>query len=389
MKQRKIIPGVDAKLLIKDAAKLMPDPMRRQFLRGAASLGALAFLTGCDIIDGDTAESVLRQVSKFNDGAQALLFSRTKLAPTFPESAITRPFPFNAYYDEDEAPVVDPATYKFEIAGLVDNKKPWTLDELHALPEVSQITRHCCVEGWSAIGSWQGARLSDFLQRIGADTRAKYIWFKCAEGYTNTIDMPTALHPQTQMTFKFDNKLLPRAYGFPMKIRMPTKLGFKNPKYVVAMEVTNTDRGGYWENQGYNWFGGLYGRLSVGLARDDQATFDRDLQPDIRFEIAQARHHLIDERRFAIRRDLFECLPRELGGSGKVDFDELTRRSVSRVQRGYLRFDIRKPSGRDKLQNLVLVSERPGRRPAHVLGNCRAQGVEQNGVTGRVGEPGP
>ena len=122
---------------------------------------------------------------------------------------------------------------------------------------MSQITRHVCVEGWSAIGSWQGARLSDFLKRIGADTRAKYIWFKCAEGYTNTIDMPTALHPQTQMTFKFDHKILPRAYGFPMKIRMPTKLGFKNPKYVVAMEVTNTDHGGYWENQGYNWFCGL------------------------------------------------------------------------------------------------------------------------------------
>ena len=257
MSQRKIIPGVDPKLVIKDAAKLMPDPVRRGFLRGAASLGALAFLTGCDIIDSDSTENMLRKVSEFNDGAQALLFSRTKLAPTFSEKDITRPFPFNAYYDEDEAPVVDPAAYKLEIAGLVDNKKPWTLAELHALPEVSQITRHVCVEGWSAIGSWQGARLSDFLKRIGADTRAKYIWFKCAEGYTNTIDMPTALHPQTQMSFKFDHKILPRAYGFPMKIRMPTKLGFKNPKYVVAMEVTNTDHGGYWENQGYNWFGGL------------------------------------------------------------------------------------------------------------------------------------
>jgi len=256
MKRRRDVPGVDPRLLIKDAAKVMPDPLRRQFLRGAASLGALAFLTGCDIIDGDTAESVLRKVSSFNDGAQALLFSPTKLAPTYPESAITRPFPFNAYYNEDQAPVVDPATYKFEIAGLADNKKPWTLAELHALPEVSQITRHCCVEGWSAIGSWQGAKLSDFLARIGADTKAKYIWFKCAEGYSNTIDMATALHPQTQMTFKFDNKLLPRAYGFPMKIRMPTKLGYKNPKYVVAMEVTNTDHGGYWEDQGYNWFGG-------------------------------------------------------------------------------------------------------------------------------------
>ena len=257
MRRRKIIPGVDAKLLIKDAGKLMVDPMRRSFLRGVAGLGALTLLTGCNIIDGDTAENVLRKVSEFNDGAQALLFSQTKLAPTYSDSAITRPFPFNAYYDLDQAPVVDPATYKLEISGLVDNKKPWTLEELHALPEVSQITRHVCVEGWSAIGSWQGARLSDFLKRIGADTRAKYIWFHCAEGYTNTVDMPTLLHPQTQMSFKFDHKLLPRAYGFPMKIRMPTKLGFKQPKYVVAMEVTNTDHGGYWENQGYNWFSGL------------------------------------------------------------------------------------------------------------------------------------
>jgi DMSO/TMAO reductase YedYZ molybdopterin-dependent catalytic subunit len=257
MRQRKLIPGVDPKLLIKDAGKLLPDPLRRNFLRGAASLGALTVLTGCDIIDGDTAESVLRKISAFNDGAQAALFSRAKQAPTFAESAITKPFPFNAYYNEDEAPEVDGRTWKLEVAGLVDNKKPWTLDELNALPQVSQITRHVCVEGWSAIGSWQGVQLSEFLSRIGAETKAKYIWFKCAEGYTNTIDMPTALHPQTQMTLKFANQILPRAYGFPMKIRMPTKLGFKNPKYVVAMEVTNTDHGGYWENQGYNWFSGL------------------------------------------------------------------------------------------------------------------------------------
>jgi len=257
MHPHKKIPGVDAELLIKDAAELMPDPLRRQFLRGAASLGALALLTGCDVIDGDTSEAVLNKISKFNDRAQAALFNRDKLAPTYTEADLTRPFPFNAYYDEDQAPVVDPVTYKFEIAGLVDSKKPWTLDELHALPEVSQITRHVCVEGWSAIGSWQGAVLSDFLKRIGADTRAKFLYFKCAEGYGNTIDMATALHPQTQMSFKYDHTLLPRAYGFPMKIRIPTKLGYKNPKYVVAMEVTNTYRGGYWEDQGYEFFGGL------------------------------------------------------------------------------------------------------------------------------------
>jgi DMSO/TMAO reductase YedYZ molybdopterin-dependent catalytic subunit len=257
MKQRNTIPGVDPKLLVKDAGKLLPDPMRRNFLRGAASLGALTFLTGCDIIDGDAAESVLRKVSEFNDAAQAAIFNPNKLAPTYPESAITRPFPFNAYYSEDEAPVVDPATYKLEIAGLADNKKPWTLEELNALPQVSQITRHVCVEGWSAIGSWQGVLFSDFLKRIGADTRARYVWFKCAEGYTNTLDMPTLLHPQTQLTLKYDNKTLPRACGFPIKIRTPTKLGFKQPKYVVALEVTNEDKGGYWEDQGYNWFSGL------------------------------------------------------------------------------------------------------------------------------------
>ena len=256
MRKRRIIPGVDPKLLIKDAAKLMPDPSRRFFLRGAASLGALTVLTGCDINDSFSAERVLRKISEFNDGAQALLFSSTKLAPTFPESAITKPFPFNGYYSEDEAPEVDGKDYKFIVGGLVDNKKSWTLDELYALPQEKQITRHVCVEGWSAIGSWTGTRLSEFLKRVGADTRAKYVWFRCAEGYSNTIDMATALHPQTQMSFKFADEILPVKYGYPMKIRIPTKLGFKNPKYVMEMNVTNKDLGGYWENQGYNWFGG-------------------------------------------------------------------------------------------------------------------------------------
>src|SRR5680860_826442 len=101
---RKFIPGVDKALLIRDAAKLLPDPTRRLFLRGAGSLGALTFLTGCDILNGASAENVLRKISTFNDGAQALLFDPNKLAPTYPESMITRPFPFNAYYSQDEAP---------------------------------------------------------------------------------------------------------------------------------------------------------------------------------------------------------------------------------------------------------------------------------------------
>jgi DMSO/TMAO reductase YedYZ molybdopterin-dependent catalytic subunit len=126
------------------------------------------------------------------------------------------------------------------------------------LPQIKQVTRHICVEGWSAIGSWTGTPLRDFLKLVGADTRAKYCWFQCADkdGYNSPLDMETALHPQTQMTFKFADEILPRAYGFPMKIRVPTKLGFKNPKYVMSIEVTNDYKGGYWEDQGYNSFSG-------------------------------------------------------------------------------------------------------------------------------------
>jgi DMSO/TMAO reductase YedYZ molybdopterin-dependent catalytic subunit len=252
----KSIPGVDPQLLARDAAKLMPDPTRRWFLRGGASLGALTLLSGCDIIDGPSAESVLQQISYFNDRMQGLLFNPNRLAPTYPDSMVTRPFPFNAYYPEEDAPEVDKDDYEFEVGGLVDDKKTWKLDELYALPQETQITRHICVEGWSAIGKWTGTPLRDFMKRIGADTRAKYVWFRCAEGYSTSIDMATALHPQTQMTFAFDGETLSRKYGFPMKIRIPTKLGFKNPKYVMEMAVTDKYLGGYWEDQGYNWFSG-------------------------------------------------------------------------------------------------------------------------------------
>src|ERR1700732_5217550 len=140
--------GVDAKLLLKDAAKRIPDPARRAVLRGGASLGTLALLTGCDIFDSASAERALMQVSYFNDRVQAWLFNPNKLAPTFPESAVTRPFPFNAYYPEEDAPEVDEEDYRLEVGGLVDEKKSWTLDQLRAVPEEKQITPLICVEGW-------------------------------------------------------------------------------------------------------------------------------------------------------------------------------------------------------------------------------------------------
>lgn len=230
---------------------------RRLFLKHSLSLGALALLTGCDVTDADAVQKVLWAMSKWNDRVQGILFNPNKLAPTYPESEIAKPFPFNAYYSEDEAPEVDPDSYKLELGGRIRDRKSWTLPELYALPQVSQVTRHVCVEGWSAIGKWTGVPFRVFLERVGADLSAKYVGFKCLDDYYTSIDMATALHPQTQLTFKFADRILPAKYGFPMKLRIPTKLGFKNPKHIVEIFVTNKFPGGYWEDQGYNWFSGL------------------------------------------------------------------------------------------------------------------------------------
>lgn len=246
----------DAELIIKDAAKELKAPARRLFGKRILSLGGLVMLSGCNISDDKSVNAMLRKISSFNDDAQALLFDPDRLAPTYPESMITRPFPFNAFYDIDEVPEVDPSTYKLTIGGLATGKRIWTLDELHAMPQESQVTRHICIEGWSAIGKWGGVRFADFLARAGADTSAKYVAFHCADNYSTSIDMPTALHAQTLLTLTYDGQILPPKYGFPMKLRIPTKLGYKNPKHIVAITVTNEYPGGYWENQGYNWFGG-------------------------------------------------------------------------------------------------------------------------------------
>jgi DMSO/TMAO reductase YedYZ molybdopterin-dependent catalytic subunit len=258
--KRRPLPHVDTGSALLDARKLLEKRMapaaRRRFLRDSLTLGGLSLLTGCSISSNEDVEAVLNRISRFNDTAQGWLFDPDRLAPTYSSAEITRPFPFNAYYGEDEVRVVQEAGYSLEVTGLVADRHRWTLEELRAMPQQDQITRHICVEGWSAIGRWGGVPFGDFLRRIGADLSAKYVGFKCADDYHTSIDMATALHPQTLLTLTYDGAPLPPRYGFPMKLRMPTKLGYKNPKTIMAMFVTNTFPGGYWEDQGYNWFGG-------------------------------------------------------------------------------------------------------------------------------------
>ncbi|MBI3903129.1 MAG: molybdopterin-dependent oxidoreductase [Nitrosomonadales bacterium] len=247
----------DKAIVIQEALKELPSSARRLFMKRAVTLGGLSLLSGCAVTDKDSAERMLRKISTLNDDFQAWLFDPNKLAPTYPESMITRPVPFNAFYDRDEIPEIDESDFLLEVSGLVADKHSWPLQELYQLPQTDQVTRHICVEGWSAIGKWGGVTFSTFLKRIGADLTAKYVGFKCEDDYYTSIDMPTALHAQTLLAFTYDGRILPPEYGYPMKLRMPTKLGYKNPKHIAAIFVTNTNPGGYWEDKGYNWFGGI------------------------------------------------------------------------------------------------------------------------------------
>jgi len=257
MSDRKIPDDIkaDKDAILKEAERVM-DPGKRRLFGNLLTLGGLSLATGIAIRNYGSVDNILKAVSRFNDGAQGVIFNEANLAPVYPRSEIATPFPFNAFYHLKDVPHVAADGYKLLLSGRIADKRPWTLPQLYALPQVSQVTRHICVEGWSAIGEWGGVVFRDFLHRVGADTTCRYVGFKCADGYYTSIDMPTALHSQTILAFTFREQTLPSWYGFPMKLRMPTKLGYKNPKHIMEIFVTNDYPGGYWEDKGYNWFGG-------------------------------------------------------------------------------------------------------------------------------------
>jgi len=234
---------------------------RRKFLGlSMAGLGA-TLLGGCDRLSEapqflellGSAEGLTYRMQRLLGGnALAREFSVADLSPDFKVNGTHAPdTPEYAAFQETGF-----ANWRLRIDGLVAKPLDLSLADLRAMPQRTQITRHDCVEGWSAIGKWGGVPFSYFLKRVGADLGAKYVGFKCDDDYHTSIDMATALHPQTNLALTYDGQVLPAKYGYPVKLRMPTKLGHKNPKHIRAIYVTNTYPGGYWEDQGYNWFGG-------------------------------------------------------------------------------------------------------------------------------------
>jgi DMSO/TMAO reductase YedYZ molybdopterin-dependent catalytic subunit len=196
----------------------------------------------------------------FSDWASGELFGRHRLAQTFSNSEVApfAKFPYN-YYDILD-PDVDLDKWTLTVEGLVQHPGDYKLQQIQAFPKVVQNTRHVCVEGWDVIGNFGGTRASDFLHAVGADLSAKYLEVTCVDSYYESIDMATVLHPQTLFCYEMYGQPLDAGHGAPLRLQMPTKLGYKQAKYLDTIRVTNVLKGGmrgYWEDQGYSWYGGL------------------------------------------------------------------------------------------------------------------------------------
>ena len=252
---------------------------RRQFLTGLASgAGALA-LAGCDrLAQNAGVDALLRQTEKLTLASQRALLAGQALAPEFTEADLSPVFRANGTQmpDSDEyARLLEGkfAEWRLQVDGLVQRPQRLSLAELKRFPSRTQITRHDCVEGWSAIGKWQGVPLAHVLDAVGLQPGARYVVLHCADEleksldgsgrYYESIDLLDAYHPQTLLAYGMNGKDLPVAHGAPLRLRVERQLGYKHAKYLMRIEVVDAystlfgGKGGYWEDRGYEWYAGI------------------------------------------------------------------------------------------------------------------------------------
>jgi DMSO/TMAO reductase YedYZ molybdopterin-dependent catalytic subunit len=231
---------------------------RRGFLRIAAGAGSAALVAACAWDGGDLIRPRLLSISRLNDWVgEKILFSPTRLARTY-DPALRAPSLPN-YHISDATPLLrDPASWRLTVDGLVEQPLSLSLDDLHRMPRASYTVKHHCVEGWSAIASWAGVPVSEIVLRARPKPAARYIMFRSFDAdYSNGWDMASAMHPQTILAYAMNDNPLPPEHGAPLRLYSPTKLGYKMTKYLVSMTFMDTRPGGYWEDQGYPWFGGI------------------------------------------------------------------------------------------------------------------------------------
>lgn len=224
---------------------------RRELILGAA---AASVLSGCD---NRASALFLKAMERWNERFQEALFSPHRLAPELPPGSETPLADFPMYFISDDLPIA-PANWTLKIGGLVTHPAVLTLDQVRKLPRTAMRIQHHCVEGWSAVASWQGVRVSEIAKLAGIDSRVRYVEFRSFDsGYWSSWDLPSAFHPQTILAYEMDGQPLPPAHGAPLRLYSAVKLGYKMVKYLTEVNFLPNRTGGYWEDQGYEWFAGV------------------------------------------------------------------------------------------------------------------------------------
>jgi DMSO/TMAO reductase YedYZ molybdopterin-dependent catalytic subunit len=230
---------------------------RRSFFK-AAGAGAASLVAACGWDGGGTVKPALLSISRLNDWVgEHLLYSSGHLAPTYDPSRRSAGLP--AYFISDTVPMLkDPNLWRLSVGGMVRTPLSLTLDDIQRMPSVTYTVKHHCVEGWSAIATWTGVPVAAIAEKCGMTKAAQYIDFQSFDsGYSNGWDLASAMHPQTILAYAMNDRLLGPDHGAPLRLYSPTKLGYKMTKYLTAMNFSEQRPGGYWEDQGYPWFGGI------------------------------------------------------------------------------------------------------------------------------------
>jgi DMSO/TMAO reductase YedYZ molybdopterin-dependent catalytic subunit len=249
---------------------------RRSALRALLGGASVALLTGCDRLSQSTWFSkTLRGGETMSRSVQKLLTSRSSLAQEFSEQDVSPDFRSNGtsmppgeHYEALAAGNF--ADWRLQVDGLVEKPQAFSLPALRAMPSRTQITRHDCVEGWSAIGKWKGVQLVHVLEKVQPKPNARYVVFHCADSmnddgtfYYESIDLEDANHPQTILAYELNDMILPIKNGAPLRLRVERQLGYKHAKYLMRLELVSSfahlgqGNGGYWEDGGYEWYAGI------------------------------------------------------------------------------------------------------------------------------------
>lgn len=252
---------------------------RRRVLLGGAQAAGLLLLSGCEKFFNDLQQnkkfvSLLESAEGVNRRALRFLTGKDRLAREFTEQDISRYFKPNGNPPPMTIDYVSDATnqwrqWRLKVSGLVEHPADLTLAELKSMPSRSQITRHDCVEGWSAIAKWRGVPLAEIIKRVQPRSDARYAVFHSmdtdddGQNYYESIDLEDALHPQTILAYEMNDRPLPIEHGAPLRLRLENQLGYKMAKYIRALEFVRElksiqrGKGGYWEDQGYEWYAGI------------------------------------------------------------------------------------------------------------------------------------